>query len=511
MNLQVLAPMALAEAPSREQLTPSQQSTFDDALAAISSSPIVLVEGSPGMGKSTVLQALHGRTGGKWLNAEDVMRAHALSSPSDYEKVVYGLIRDAIEGHEVVYFDNVGDYQQTSHAQAYHRPDLFDAAFKAIYDCVAVEGKKFIATANRGPSAPLPGDMVRYRPITLALGDFTKPDYRHLFAQHFGETGVAAIDFERVYSFSRKLSGNALAILCHLLKARGLNQPSTGDVINLMREQLLRSNVDTREVEAVRLEELVGAEAIVEKLDRTVLLPLREPALAKELGLKPKHGVLLYGPPGTGKTTIGRALAHAMQGKFFMIDGDFDHQSCSFFGKVQALFEAAQRNAPSVIFIDDADVILTDPRLAYFGRYLLTMLDGLMNEASDRICVMMTAMDLRGLPLALLRSGRMEVWLEMKLPDSEARTKMIANYLGALPIDTSMVDTHAVSKLTEGFTPADLRRLVADASGHLALDKHLKRDQAPFEDYLGLAAKSLREQRMQADDAFKKRGGRQYH
>lgn len=511
MNLQVLAPMALAEAPSREQLTPSQQSTFDDALAVIGGSPILLIEGSPGMGKSTVLQALYRRTGGKWLNAEDVMRAHALVPPSDYEQVVYGTIRDAIEGHEVVYFDNVGDYQQASHAQNYHRPDLFDAVFKAIYDCVATEGRKFIATANRGLSAPLPGEMIRYRPITITLEDFTQPDYRHFFAEHFGEAGVAAIDFDRVYSFSRKLSGNALGILCDLLKARGLKQPSTADVINLMNEQLLRSNVDTREVEAVRLDELVGAEAIVEKLDRTVLLPLREPALARELGLKPKHGVLLYGPPGTGKTTIGRALAHAMQGKFFMIDGDFDHQSCSFFGKVQALFAAAQRNAPSVIFIDDADVILTDPRLAYFGRYLLTMLDGLMNEASDRICVMMTAMDLRGLPLALLRSGRMEVWLEMKLPDSDARTKIIASYLEKLPIDTSMVDTNAVSKLTDGFTPADLRRLVADASGHLALDHHLKRVEAPFEVYLDQAAKSLREQKALADDAFKKRGGRQYH
>lgn len=511
MNLQVLAPMALAEAPSREQLTPSQQSTFDDAFAAVGSSPIVLIEGSPGMGKSSVLQALYRCLGGKWLNAEDVMRAHTLSSPSDYEQVVYATVREAIESHDIVYFDDVGVYQLTAHAQAYHRPDLFDAVFKAIYDCVAAEGKKFIATANRGSSAPLPSEMVRYLPITVTLGDFIQPDYRHLFVQQFGETGVTAIDFERVYSFSRKLSGHALGVVCHLLKARGLKQPSTNDVINLLNEQLLRSNVDTRQVEAVKLDQLVGAESIVEKLDRAVLLPLREPALAKELGLKPKHGVLLYGPPGTGKTTIGRALAHAMQGKFFMIDGDFDHQSCSFFGKVQAIFEAAQRNAPSVIFIDDADVILTDPRLAYFGRYLLTMLDGLMNEASDRICVMMTAMDLRGLPLALLRSGRMEVWLEMKLPDLDARTKMIANYLEKLPIDTSMVDAAAIGTMTEGFTPADLRRLVADASGHLALDQHLKGTKAPFEVYLGRAAKSLREQKTLADDAFKKRGGRQYH
>ncbi len=161
-----------------------------------------------------------------------------------------------------------------------------------------------------------------------------------------------------------------------------------------------------------------------------------------------------------------------------MIDGDFNHQTCSFLRPGPKSFEAAQRNAPSVIFIDDADVILTDPRLAYFGRYLLTQLDGLMNEASGRICVMMTAMDLKGLPLALLRSGRMEVWLEMKLPDAEARSGIIETYINQLPIKPPAFDTTSLGKQTDGFTPADLRRLVADATGHLALDRHLGRSGA---------------------------------
>lgn len=507
----VLAPTMRAQGLPRARLTPSQQIAFDASMAALASNAIVLLESEPGMGKSTVLRALHRQTGGKFLNAEDIYRAHARSTATEYEQVVYDTIRDAVEGYDVVYFDNVGDYQAASHAYGHHRPELFDAVFKSIYDTVDLAGKKLVVSVEQGRMLAQPGEMVRYRPVTVSLQPLRKVDYRHIFIENFDEAHSSAIDFDKVYTYSRKLSGYFLKMVCDLLKARGLETPSAQDVVDILQEQLLRSNVDVREVEQVNLGSLVGVDQIVERLERTILLPLKDPELARELGLEPKHGVLLYGPPGTGKTTIGRALAHMMQGKFFMIDGDFDHQSCSFFDKVQAVFEAAQRNAPSVIFIDDADVILTDPRLAYFGRYLLTQLDGLMNEASGRICVMMTAMDLKGLPLALLRSGRMEVWLEMKLPDASARSGIIKSYVERLPIKPPPFDTSALGQQTEGFTPADLRRLVSDATGHLALDRHLGDEVRPLEAYLGIAAEALRNQKALADHAFQQRGGRQYH
>lgn len=507
MNIHVPAPTQCAQGLAKASLTPSQQQAFDRALVFSRSSSSLLIEGEAGMGKSMVLRALHAETGGRYLNGEDLLRTHARSAPQDYEQVVYDMIRAALEGADTVYYDNVGDFQAASHAFAYHRPELFDAVFKALYDYVESSGKRLIASTAPGDMVPQPGEMVHYRPITIPLQSLRLADYRHIFAQHFGEAGIAKIDFDKVYTFSRMLSGYALKMVCDLLKVRGLDAPETQDVINVLQEQLLKSNVDVREVEKVDTTNLVGVDAIMEKLDRTILLPLREPELAVELGLEAKHGVLLYGPPGTGKTTIGRALAHRMQGKFFMIDGDFDHQSCNFFDMVKELFEAAERNAPSVIFIDDADVILTDPRLAYFGRYLLTRLDGLMNEASNRICVMMTAMDIRSLPAALLRSGRLEVWLEMKLPDAANRAAIIESYVQRLPIAPPDLDTRTLGEQTEGFTPADLRRLVSDATGHLALDRHLADPVQPLEAYLQRAATALRGQKGLADTAFGKRGG----
>ena len=505
--MHVPAPMSRAHGRPKDRLTPSQQIAFDTAMALSRSNPNVLLESDPGMGKSAVLRAMHGETGGKLLNGEDLLRAYNRAAPQAYEQVVFETILAALEEHDIVYYDDVGEFQTASHAFAYHRPELFDAVFKAIYDKVAATGKRFIVSTSQGDMVPQPGEMVHYRPISVTLQPLRQIDYRHIFIENFGEAGVASIDFDKVYTFSRKLTGYSLTIVCNLLKARALAAPETQDVINVMQEQLLKSNVDVREVEKVDTTNLVGVDAIMEKLDRTILLPLREPELAAELGLEAKHGVLLYGPPGTGKTTIGRALAHRMQGKFFMIDGDFDHQSCNFFDQVTSLFEAALRNAPSVVFIDDADVILTDPRLAYFGRYLLTMLDGVMSESAGRICVMMTAMDIRALPPALLRSGRLEVWLNMKLPDAPTRAAIIDSYVARLPIAAPAFDTATLGEQTEGFTPADLRRLVSDATSHLALDRHLGDQVQPLDVYLDRAATALRAQKSLADNSFQKRGG----
>jgi ATP-dependent 26S proteasome regulatory subunit len=53
------------------------------------------------------------------------------------------------------------------------------------------------------------------------------------------------------------------------------------------------------------------------------------------------------------------------------------------------------------------------------------MLDGLESASAGRVCVMLTAMEVGHLPPALLRSGRIELWLEMRLPDAAARQAIL--------------------------------------------------------------------------------------
>jgi ATP-dependent 26S proteasome regulatory subunit len=210
---------------------------------------------------------------------------------------------------------------------------------------------------------------------------------------------------------------------------------------------------------------------VVRSLEINIVLPLQNDELASRFRLRSKRGVLLYGPPGTGKTTVGRALAHRLKGKFFLIDGTFIAGTDSFYNRINQVFEAAKDNAPSVIFIDDADAIFEDGEERGLYRYLLTMIDGLESESAGRVCVMMTAMDIAHLPPALVRSGRVELWLEMKLPNGPARAEILSALLAGLPEELRGAAPSPLVEATEGFTGADLKSMVEDGKAIFAYDR----------------------------------------
>lgn len=256
----------------------------------------------------------------------------------------------------------------------------------------------------------------------------------------------------------------------------------------------ITSNVDIDEVQPVTWTDLRGLDDVIEALEAKIVLPFENNALSAELQLKPKRGVLLAGPPGTGKTTIGRALAHRLKGKFFLVDGTIVADAADFYPALNDIFERAKRNAPSVIFIDDADLIFENGGRAFY-RYLLTMLDGLESARAERVCVMMTAMEVSSIPAAMVRSGRVELWLETRLPDSAAREAILRERLANLIDPIRSADTSLLAAATRGLTGADLKAIVEDGKLLFAHDKARGKNLRAVKDYFLEAIATVRANR----------------
>ncbi len=146
-----------------------------------------------------------------------------------------------------------------------------------------------------------------------------------------------------------------------------------------------------------------------------------------------------------------------------------------------------------MIFIDDADAIFEDGEERGLYRYLLTMIDGLESESAGRVCVMMTAMDVAHLPPALVRSGRVELWLEMKLPDAQARAEILSSHLANLPEEIRQTDVAHLIAATEGFTGADLKRTVEDGKAIYAYDRSRGVEPMPTTQYFMRAIEAVKE------------------
>ena len=148
---------------------------------------------------------------------------------------------------------------------------------------------------------------------------FVVDDYAMLCAAYLAAERARALDVKKIHRFAPNLNARQLGHTCNAL--RDDPRLDTDRFIDYLREHHMASNVDLGEVQVVDLKDLKGLDDVLESLEANVILPLEKADIAEELGLKAKRGVLLAGPPGTGKTTIGRALAHRLKSKFFLIDG----------------------------------------------------------------------------------------------------------------------------------------------------------------------------------------------
>lgn len=229
------------------------------------------------------------------------------------------------------------------------------------------------------------------------------------------------------------------------------------------------SKEEIARVPRVSYEDIGGLEKETEKVREMVELPLRHPELFDKVGIEAPKGVLLHGPPGTGKTLMAKAVASETDANFYSISGPeiVSKYYGESEGRLREIFEEAEENQPSIIFIDELDSIapkrdeVTGETERRIVAQLLSLMDGL--EARGKVIVIGATNRAHALDPALRRPGRFDREIEIGMPGKDARKEILEIHTRGMPLADD-VDLTELASLTHGYVGADVEALAKEAA-----------------------------------------------
>jgi transitional endoplasmic reticulum ATPase len=222
-------------------------------------------------------------------------------------------------------------------------------------------------------------------------------------------------------------------------------------------------------VPSITYEDIGGLGNAVGRVREMIELPLRHPELFKRLGVEAPKGVLLHGPPGTGKTLLAKAVANETNANFYTIGGP--EIMSKFYGeseeKLRNVFEQAEKNAPSIIFIDEIDSI-APKREEVSGEVerrivaqLLSLMDGMSSRG--KVVVIGATNRVNAIDPALRRPGRFDREIEIGVPDRNGRLEILQIHTRGMPLAKD-VNLEKLADISHGFVGADLQSLSKEAA-----------------------------------------------
>lgn len=218
------------------------------------------------------------------------------------------------------------------------------------------------------------------------------------------------------------------------------------------------------------------------------------PGLVDKLGIQHVRGILLYGPPGTGKTLIARQIGKMLNAREPKVVngpevlnkyvGQSEENIRKLFADAEKEYkEKGDESGLHIIIFDELDAVCKQRGSGAGGgtgvgdsvvNQLLSKLDGVDQLNNILLIGMTNRMDM--IDEALLRAGRLEVHMEISLPDEHGRAQILKIHTTKMRDNNVLdrdVNVEELAKLTKNFSGAEINGLVKAASSY-AFSRHIK-------------------------------------
>jgi SpoVK/Ycf46/Vps4 family AAA+-type ATPase len=345
-------------------------------------------------------------------------------------------------------------------------------AFLAQWDGFDKQSHVWVVGATNRRDLIDPAMMSRFED-QLEIG---LPDGRQrleILAKEFARLGIPPPLPAQTEALTLGMSGRELNSLAkRVAREHGTKQALPDDTLAAMTTSMRKQGSTATDASA-SWETLILPDATLKELKTTAGLLQHADAFRKR-GIGVPRGLLLYGPPGTGKTQIARTLANETGLRFIAastadIKQGFLGQSGQ---KVRELFERARESAPSLLFIDELDIIAAsrggqnDAIMTEIVGQLLQEMDGIAAQTQS-VFVLAATNRLDQIDAAVL--SRLPKQIEIPPPDRDAAQRLLAVMLGGKPLAFDLATgTRTLAAHANGKSGRDLRSWV-EAAEHNAV------------------------------------------
>lgn len=226
----------------------------------------------------------------------------------------------------------------------------------------------------------------------------------------------------------------------------------------------------------LRPEDVVLPEGVLRAIERHVVRSASQSARLRAHGQHLKRGLLLYGPPGTGKTHTVRYLLGRLESTVIVLSG------VAMFRFLRTATALARRLEPAVVVVEDVDLIAEDRNFTTTGSpalfELLNEMDGIGSEADVTFVLTTNRVEMMEQALAE-RPGRVDLAMEVPLPDAECRERLLRLYTS--DVDLDLTDASAIVTASDGVTASFVKELVRRAV-LIALDEQPAADRVRLDE-----------------------------